>query len=114
MLFRSLVKITQVFDMSDFSYFNLNIKVFRALGNTSKKSAIYYPQLVGNKIFVNTPIIIKSCMKIFNKFQSINALSMQHVCNKNCNESTCPILSYDAKDLPEFIGGTSKNFKPMF
>ena len=52
---RLLTKEISVIDMANFSIFGGDSRFYKCLGEASKLSAIYYPQLLGKTILINTP-----------------------------------------------------------
>ena len=75
-----LVKNISVIDMQGFSLFGADRRFFAALGDSSKKSAIVYPQLLGATICVNAPSFIQLIIKAFSPFMPQSALDKQRFC----------------------------------
>ena len=115
-----LVKNISVIDMQAFSLFGADRRFFAALGDSSKKSAIVYPQLLGATICVNAPSFIQLIIKAFSPFMPQSALDKQRFCKvKDTRKeaaSGCPFLNmFGGQDdagktcpvagLPDFLGG---------
>ena len=115
-----LVKNISIIDMNGFSLFGADRRFFAALGDSSKKSAIVFPQLLGATICVNAPSFIQLIVKAFSPFMPQSALDKQRFCKvKNTNTepaSGCPFLNmFGGRDdsgktcpvdgLPDFLGG---------
>lgn len=102
-----LIKLQTVFDMSSVSVLGFSIPFFKALGIVSHKSHVIYPQLMGRKIFIKAPRIMRTCMHLYNKFQHKKSIEKQLFCGcKNIiNMNACPFASRHAKYMPQFLGG---------
>eukprot|EP00946_MAST-07B_sp_MAST-7B-sp1_P003295 g3295.t1 len=115
-----LVKNISIIDMQGFTLFGADRRFFAALGDSSKKSAIIFPQLLGATICVNAPSFIQLIVRAFSPFMPQSALDKQRFCKvKNTTKepaSGCPFLSmFGGRDeagktcpvtgLPDFLGG---------
>lgn len=107
---RTVTKLYSIFDMAKFNVFSFSLPFFMALGRVSHLSHMYYPQMIGLKIFVNVPNTMRRCMHLFNKFQHKKSVEKQVICGKTpstkCGE-ICPFLTNRTKFLPLFLGGES-------
>jgi hypothetical protein len=87
--------------MNGFSFFGADRRFFAALGDSSKRSAIMYPQLLGATICVNVPSFIAILRSVFSPLMPQSALDKQRFCKaKDTNKqsaSKCPYLNMYAK-----------------
>ena len=115
-----LVKNISVIDLNGFSFFGADRRFFKALGDSSKVSAVVFPQLLGATICVNAPSFIQLLISSFGSLMPKSATDKQRFCKvKNTvteNASKCPFLNMfggqdsegktcPIKGLPDFLGG---------
>ena len=118
-----LVKNISVIDMNGFSFFGADKRFFKALGDSSKRSAIVFPQFLGATVIVNVPSFLSVLMKVFSPLMPQSALDKQRFCKvKNSADpikspaSGCPYLNMfggqnaegltcPVAGLPTFLGG---------
>lgn len=110
---KRLVKMINVIDMDSFSLFGGDKRFFKCLGESSKFSAVHFPQLLGKTVIVNAPSYFRLVFAAYAIFQPKRALEKQTVCpvvdsgSKIASVLTCPFVSKygDVKTLPKFLGG---------
>ena len=109
---RRLTKEISVIDMKNFSLFGGDKRFYKCLGDASKLSAIYYPQLLGKTVMINTPSYFRVLYNTFSIFMPKSALEKQTLCPaKNTeteNVSACPFMKRfnGISAVPAFLGGT--------
>ena len=109
---RLLTKEISVIDMANFSIFGGDSRFYKCLGEASKLSAIYYPQLLGKTILINTPSYFRFLYKTFSIFMPQSALDKQVLCPAKDTEkedvTKCPFMKrFNAiGNVPNFLGGT--------
>jgi len=86
--------------------------------SSSKKSAEYYPQLLGKTVLINTPSFMRVVWSAFSVFMPKSALEKTTICPatgtslpNTPDASTCPfIMRWCGKagldSVPDFLGGT--------
>jgi hypothetical protein len=108
---RLLTKEISVIDMANFSLFGGDSRFYKCLGEASKLSAIYYPQLLGKTVLINTPSYFRILYKTFSIFMPQSALDKQVLCPAKDTEkedvSKCPFMKrFNAiGNVPDFLGG---------
>ncbi len=117
-----LVKNLSIIDMNGFSFFGADRRFFKALGDSSKQSAVLYPQLLGATICVNAPSFMQLLVSAFSPFFPKSFLDKQRFCKVKNSEtepaSKCPYLNmFGGQDaagktvpvpgLPDFLGGVA-------
>lgn len=115
-----LTKLINVIDMNNFSLFGADRRFFAALGDSSKRSAMMYPQLLGATACVNPPSFLRLLMSTFGSLMPQSAKDKQRFCQSSNTEtesaSKCPFLSMfggttedggtcPVPGLPDFLGG---------
>ena len=115
---RMLIKMVTVCDMAGHSMFGGDSRFYKALGESSKKSAEYYPQLLGKTVLINTPSYMRVLWSTFSVFMPKSALEKTTICPATGTSlphtpdaSTCPfIMRWCGKaglsSVPDFLGGT--------
>ena len=114
---RQLIKMVTVIDMSGYSMFGGDSRFYKALGDSSKKSADYYPQLLGKTVLINTPSFLRVVWSAFSVFMPKSALEKTTVCPAtgtslaNTPDATaCPFIrrwcGNSVGSVPDFLGGT--------
>lgn len=107
-----IVKMITVCDMSSMSMLNVDFSFLRALASASNKSSFLYPQLVHQKIFVNTPYIIRTMFNVFNGFFNDRAKSKHVLCGGDSSShiGKCIYLRNTDHQIPDFLGGSLKDY----
>jgi len=115
---RQLIKMITVIDMAGFSLFGGDKRFYQALGDSSKKSAEYYPQLLGKTVMINTPGFFRAVWGAFAVFMPKSALEKTAVCPATGtglattpDATSCPFLQRwcgagGTGRVPDFLGGT--------
>jgi hypothetical protein len=109
---RRLTKEISVIDMENFSLFGGDKRFYKCLGDASKLSAVYYPQLLGKTVMINTPSFFRMLYNTFSIFMPKSALEKQTLCPaKNTSKediSACPFMKRfnGIGSVPAFLGGT--------
>jgi hypothetical protein len=114
---RQLIKMITVVDMAGYSMFGGDSRFYKALGESSKKSAEYYPQLLGKTVLINTPSFMRVVWSAFAVFMPKSALEKTAICPatgtalaSTPDASTCPFIkrwcSSSTASIPDFLGGT--------
>lgn len=112
------VKLLSAVDATGFTLFNkeLDLKFFRIMGESSKRSVFLHPQLVGGHAAVNFPSSMVSLMKFVKKLFSKRIVQKQGVClggpihKRNDAAETCPFVKRHnlGNVLPPFLGGRAE------
>ena len=113
-----ITKMFNVVDLRDSSFWNNDKSFFKCLGDSSKHSEKFYPQLLGLSIVINLPSWISAVMSLFSFLVPQSFLEKQRFCygrpgskkQKNFKDqkiSKCPFASVfmDKADTPLFLGG---------
>mmetsp|Transcript_30333 Transcript_30333/g.68574 ORF Transcript_30333/g.68574 Transcript_30333/m.68574 type:complete len:389 (-) Transcript_30333:143-1309(-) len=126
---RKMVKSITIMDMDNYSIFDGEPRFFKALGESSKLSAVYYPQLLGKTVILNAPSYMRALMSTVSVFLPKSTLNKIAFCpaskaalytRKDAKDIKCPFIQKMAGDvgctnLPDFLGGrgeTPENLKP--
>ena len=114
---RQLVKMITVIDMQGFSMFGGDPRFYKALGDSSKRSADLYPQLLGKTVLINTPSFLRVIWSTFSLFMPKSALEKTTVCPATNtalattpDATACPFIrkwcgQSGTSTLPDFLGG---------
>mmetsp|Transcript_38149 Transcript_38149/g.93725 ORF Transcript_38149/g.93725 Transcript_38149/m.93725 type:complete len:418 (+) Transcript_38149:397-1650(+) len=114
---RKLIKCITVVDFSNFSLFGGDRRFYQAVGDSSKRAAILYPQFLAKNVLINTPVYIRKVMAACGVFFPKSFLEKIAVCPatdtfkpESPKASVCPfikLVTSDLKDLPTLLGGTA-------
>mmetsp|Transcript_19339 Transcript_19339/g.44539 ORF Transcript_19339/g.44539 Transcript_19339/m.44539 type:complete len:421 (-) Transcript_19339:465-1727(-) len=113
---RLLIKCITVVDLSNWSLFGGDKRFFEALGDSSKRAAVNYPQLLGKTAMINTPSFFRMAFSTFSVFMPQSFLDKMALCPATGthlpgaqNASTCPFVrkycGEDRNTIPKFLGG---------
>ena len=111
---RLLTKEISVIDMANFSIFGGDSRFYKCLGDASKLSAIYYPQLLGKTVLINTPSYFRLLYRTFSVFMPASTLKKQILCPAKDTETEdvgkCPFMKRmnAVASFPDFLGGSVK------
>lgn len=110
---RVLVKLVTVNDLNDVSLLAGTEKRFQAvLGESSKLSEMYYPQLLDRAVLVNVPYIFSAIWSVMKNVLNAKARSKVAICPGDALKgdiSKCPFAKLlDLETLPSFLGGTCR------
>ncbi|KAI8802260.1 CRAL-TRIO domain-containing protein [Cladochytrium replicatum] len=106
-----LVKLIVVNDFQHAKMLGADSRFFKGLGIASKRSEVYYPQLLGIQVMINPPSWMNMVFPIAKLFMSKRTLDKIKVCPGIVNSGTdltkCPFLNQylKADDFPTFLGG---------
>lgn len=106
-----LSKMINIVDLDGFSMGNLNMMMFRALGQNSKINDTINPQLVGKVVVINLPMGISVVFSMFQSFASKSTYEKITTCKKagaGKNIALCPFVSRyvnGATAVPSIVGG---------
>jgi len=116
---RTLVKMITVIDLANFSLFGGEPRFYKSLGESSKHSAVNYPQLLGKTVLINTPSFMRIIFGAFSVFMPKSALEKTCICPAGSTwekvgdqgVAACPFIKKwgaSASDFPTFLGGTAE------
>mmetsp|Transcript_12151 Transcript_12151/g.30451 ORF Transcript_12151/g.30451 Transcript_12151/m.30451 type:complete len:433 (-) Transcript_12151:84-1382(-) len=117
---RKLVKCITVVDMTNFSMFGGDKKFYEALGDSSKRAAVNYPQLLGKTVLINAPSFFRVLFGTFSVFMPQTFLDKMAFCPATGtslanaqNASVCPFVRKfcgdNRSDIPTFLGGDMRS-----
>lgn len=106
-----MIKLTTICDLSSLGLRMPNLTFLKALARVSKKSSLYYPQLIDKKIFCNVPKPVQVMFRMYNSLFH-RRVQKKHLLCKNTNKGgTCPFLQKESRvELPDFLGGILKDY----
>jgi hypothetical protein len=105
-----LVKAITIIDMKGAGMSSQNSAFQRAMGEASKITEQFYPQLLGISVLNNPPFWFRAAFAVVSLFMSAKTLARTKVCygkTRKEDVTTCPFVSgaFDLVDLPSFLGG---------
>ncbi|GBG24013.1 Phosphatidylinositol/phosphatidylcholine transfer protein SFH2 [Hondaea fermentalgiana] len=109
-----LVKSITIIDFDSFSMFGSRFdnRFFSALGESSKRSSVYYPQLQVKTVAINTPSYYNMLHKTLGSVMPKSSMEKMVMCparqTQTKSASACPFMKANegVEAVPPFLGGT--------
>jgi hypothetical protein len=108
-----LLKVVILCDCAGGSLAGLNRQYMKVDGKCSKLCEMYYPQLMGKIVLLNSPSMLPFIMKICRHFISASTLEKIMCCEAkpskrhNCKCARCFLISQQPSAVPSFLGGSA-------